>query len=93
MAVSVAMPSSVSASSMIELIDNNDLQKVVITINDNVLHVSGGAGMTMAVYNVAGGAPVMKVKVDGQDKRYDLDLPKGIYIVQVGKTVRKIVIK
>ena len=35
----------------------------------------------------------MKVKVDGPDKHYELNLPKGIYIVQVGKVVRKIVIK
>jgi len=31
--------------------------------------------------------------VEGQDKRFDLNLPKGCYIVKVGKVVRKISIK
>ena len=47
----------------------------------------------MSVYNITGGVPVMKVKIDSPDKRFDLNLPRGIYIVQVGKAVRKIVIK
>jgi hypothetical protein len=42
---------------------------------------------------LAGGAPIMSVKIDSQDKRFDLNLPKGIYIIKVGKIARKIVIK
>ena len=44
-------------------------------------------------HNLAGGAPIMSVKIDSQDKRFDLNLPKGIYIIKVGKIARKIVIK
>ena len=51
-----------------EMIDNNDLSKITISVNESVLRVTGAAGMTM-------------------------NLPRGIYIVQVGKAVRKIVIK
>lgn len=83
------------ASSMveIELIDN-DFNKVVITLNGSVLRVIGAEGMNLFVYNVAGGQPVMKAKVDSPDKSYELNLPKGVYIVQVGnKATRKIVIK
>lgn len=76
-----------------EMIDNNDLSKITISVNESVLRVTGAAGMTMSVYNITGGVPVMKVKIDGPDKRFDLNLPRGIYIVQVGKAVRKIVIK
>ena len=75
----------------IELIDN--VQKPVISIEDNVVRVTDAFGMTMSIYNLAGGAPVMSVKIDSQDKRFDLNLPKGIYIVKVGKIARKIVIK
>ena len=35
----------------------------------------------------------MSVKVEGMDKRIELNLPKGCYIVKVGKVVRKIYIK
>lgn len=75
----------------IELIDN--VQKPVISIEDNVVRITEACGMTMSVYNLAGGAPIMSVKIDSQDKRFDLNLPKGIYIIKVGKIARKIVIK
>lgn len=76
-----------------DMIDNNDMSKITISVNESVLRVTGAAGMTMSVYNVTGGVPVMKVRIEGPDKRFDLNLPRGIYIVQVGKAVRKIVIK
>ena len=95
MAAAMFMPQKANASAapMIELLEQADMQKVVITTSESTIHVSGGTGLTLLVYNIAGGAPVMKVKVDGPDKRYELTHPKGIYIVQVGKVVRKIVIK
>ncbi len=93
MSAAMFMPQKASAAPMIELLEQADMQKVVITTSESTIHVSGGTGLTLLVYNIAGGAPVMKVKVDGPDKRYELNLPKGIYIVQVGKVVRKIVIK
>lgn len=90
------MPLKASASRMveIELIDNNDFNKVVITLNGSNLRVTGAEGMTLCIYNIAGGQPVVKTKVESADKTYDLALPKGVYIVQVGnKATRKIVIK
>lgn len=91
--LSVSLPSRTSAADMSEIADAPDVDKVVITISESVLRVSGAAGMTMAIYNVTGGVPVMKAKIDSPDRRFDLSLPRGIYIVQVGKAVRKIVIK
>ena len=44
------------------------------------------------IYNVAG-VRVMSFKVEGPDKRYELNLQKGCYIVKVGKVVRKISIR
>lgn len=89
----VGIPKSAKAEYMpaIDFIDN--MQKPVISIEDNMVHVTDALGMTMSVYNLAGGAPVISVKIDSQDKRIDLNLPKGIYIVKVGKIARKIVIK
>ena len=65
---------------------------VSISITDNILHVLGATGQTLQIYNVAG-ICVQNFKVDGSDKRYELALPKGFYIVKVGKTVRKIALK
>lgn len=82
------------ARPMIEITDNqdNDVFGITISVEQSVLHVSGAAGQTLQVFNVAG-VCVMTVKVDGDDKHYDLNLNRGCYIVKVGKVVRKISIR
>lgn len=65
---------------------------VSISITDNILHVLGANGQTLQIYNVAG-ICVQNFKVEGSDKRYELTLSKGFYIVKVGKIVRKIALK
>ena len=76
---------------MIELIDT-EIQNISLSLTETTLHVTGANGQVLHVYNVAG-VRVMSVKVEGQDKKIELNLPKGCYIVQVGKVVRKISIK
>ena len=76
------------ANSKVEIIDQ-DIQATTISVNTSTVHVTGANGQTLEVYNIAG-VRVVCVKVEGQDKRFDLNLPKGCYIVKVGKVVRKI---
>ena len=87
----VAVPSVASAGTMIELIDT-EIQNISLSLTETTLHVTGANGQVLHIYNVAG-VRVMTVKVEGQDKKIELNLPKGCYIVQVGKVVRKISIK
>jgi len=87
----MCVPVNIQAASAIEIVDN-DFQTVNISVTESVLHVTGASGQTLYIYNVAG-VRVMSIKVEGADKRYDLNLSKGCYIVKVGKTVRKISIK
>ncbi len=84
-------PISVAAYNAIEIVEN-DFQSINVTLNETTLHVTGANGQTLYIYNVAG-VRVMSIKVEGQDKRIELNLPKGCYIVKVGKVVRKISIK
>lgn len=96
MAVASTMPVEVSARNMaeMEIMDNNDLGRVVVTVNGSTLRIVGAENLTLCVYNIAGGQPVLKSKIDSQDKTFDMNLPKGVYIVQVGnKATRKIVIR
>lgn len=87
-----SVPMTSSATSAVEIVDN-DFQAVAISVNsESVLRVTGAAGETLYIYNVTG-VRVMSVKVDGADKSYNLNLPKGCYIVKVGKMVRKISIR
>lgn len=65
------------------------VSEISISVKGSTVRVVGANGCTLSVYNVAG-VRVMTIKIDSADKRYDLDLPKGCYILQVGKTVRKI---
>ena len=87
----LGVPAKTEAASMIEIIDT-EIQNISISINESVLHVTGANGQVLHVYNVAG-VRVMSVKVEGADKRIELNLPKGCYIVKVGKMVRKISIQ
>ena len=84
-------PVSATASQGVEIVDNS-VQGVSIVYSSSILRVTGAEGEVMQVYNVAG-VRVMSVKVEGADKSYELSLPKGCYIVKVGKYVRKISIR
>lgn len=91
-AMLLSVPGTSTARAMVEVIED-DLQEVTITMATvSTLHITNAYGMTLDIYNVAG-MKVMSVKIDSTDKRYELSLPKGCYIVKVGKTVRKISIR
>ncbi len=87
----IGVPTTMYANQAIEIIEN-DFDEVSISVSGSVLHVTGANGQNLQVYNVAG-VCVMNIKVDGQDKRFDMNLPKGCYIIKIGRTVRKISIR
>ena len=87
----LSVPTISKAVVAVEIIDN-DIQTISISIAESTLHVVGANGQVLQIYNVAG-ICVMNIKVEGMDKRYELNLPKGCYIVKVGKVTRKISIR
>ena len=87
----LGMPTESNARSAIEIVDN-DFQNITISVSESVLHITGANGLVLQIFNVTG-VRVMSIKVEGADKRYELNLPKGCYIVKVGKVVRKISIR
>lgn len=91
LAVLFTIPSISRAETAIEIIDN-EYQDVSVSVSASTIHVTGANGQILYIYNVAG-VRVMSIKIEGADRRYELNLPKGCYIVKVGKTVRKISIK
>ena len=84
-------PLTSRANAALEIIDN-DFQNVVISVSESTIHVSGGAGQMLAIYDLAG-VRVVYFKIDSAEKHFDLGLPKGCYIVKVGKVVRKIAVR
>ena len=84
----LCVPVNTQAAKAVEIIEA-DFQDITITLKDNVLHVAGASGEMLYVYNLTG-VRVMSVRIEGADRQYELNLPKGCYIVKVGKVVRKI---
>ena len=80
-------PVAFGATENMNAIDISGAHEIEITISQTTLRVTGGAGQVLYIYNVAG---VMTLRVDSNDKRFDLNLAKGCYIVKVGRTVRKV---
>ncbi len=85
------VPTLARAEQAIEIFDNIDIELsgVAISIENNVLHVTGAEGQTLQIYKITG-VGVMSVKVDSEDKYVPLNLAKGCYIVKIGKIARKI---
>lgn len=69
-----------------------DARAVGISVSGSVLHVEGAAGQTLEVVSLTG-KPVATVKIESASQRVELNIPKGCYILKVGKVVRKVTIR
>lgn len=93
----MAAPLAVHAVPAVEIIENDyDGQKGGISLRVTTdgngqtrLRVSNATNQTILIYDISG-APIKKIKVDGADRVYELNLRKGCYIVKVGNVVRKV---
>jgi len=64
-------------------------RQIIISMEGNAVNVAGAAGMTLEVVSITG-RHVTSYKIDGSQQRIELSLPKGCYILKVGKVVRKV---
>jgi len=62
---------------------------ITLSISDGNIHIVGANGEVMEIFNLTG-AKVATIRIDSADKTFALNLPKGCYLVKVGKIVRKI---
>ena len=67
--------------------DIND--EVTITVSGQTVTISGAQGETLEVISLTG-RKVMSVRIDSPAQRIELGVPKGVYILKVGKVVRKV---
>lgn len=91
MFVACVITSSATAANSVEVVET-DFQQITISYSNFVLRITGAEGEVLQIYNVAG-IKVLNAKVESEDKRFEINLPKGCYIVKVGKCVRKISVK
>ncbi len=67
-------------------------QEITINFSDGVLSVIGAEGQTLEIVSLTG-KKIMDVKVESPAQKIELNIPKGCYIVKVGKVVRKVSVR
>ena len=88
------VPVSVSAApayfaGVMELIDE---QEVDVVYSEGTLTVTGAEGLVLQVVTVTGNV-VLHKRIDSPDQKIELNIPKGCYIVKVGKVVRGVYVR
>ncbi len=91
--LSMSMP--VKAMNMVTemgIAEQIDEQAPTLAVEGNIVNVQGASGMTLEVVSLTGRA-VATYKIEGPAQRIELNLPKGCYILKVGKVVRKVTVR
>lgn len=68
---------------------NPETSDINVVVSGNTLRVTGAAKQTLTVYYLIGGK-VASYAIDSDDQTINTGLSKGVYLVKVGKFVRKI---
>jgi hypothetical protein len=92
MTLSLAVPVLTLASEMAAPEFATEQSEPVISVQQSSVTVTGAAGQTLEVVSLTGKS-VMSVRIDSPSQRIELNVPKGCYILKVGKVVRKVTIR
>ena len=79
-----------------EMTDNDGIETSIstvnITVSGNTVRISGTNGEDIEIFNLTG-TKVTTIKTEATGKTYSVNLPKGCYLIKIGKVVRKISIR
>lgn len=67
-------------------------EDITFVVNGQSVTITGAQGQTLEVVSLTGRC-VMTVKIDSPSQRIELNVPKGCYILKIGKVVRKVAIR
>ena len=67
-------------------------EDIVISVSGQTVTVSGAQGQTLEVISLTG-RRLMSAKIESPAQRIDLNVPKGCYILKIGKVVRKVTVR
>ena len=70
-------------------IEESIVEEVSIAVNGQIVTVTGAQGQVLEVVSLTG-RRVTSVKIESPAQRVELNIPKGCYILKVGKVVRKV---
>lgn len=92
MTLSLAVPVLSIASEMVAPEAAFEQVEPVITVQQSTVTVTGASGEMLEVVSLTGKC-LMTVHIDSPSQRIELNVPKGCYILKVGKVVRKVTIR
>ena len=67
-------------------------EDIVIKVGGQTVTISGAQGQTLEVISLTGRC-VMSAKIQDPVQRIDLNVPKGCYILKIGKVARKVTVR
>ena len=92
-ALTVAVPAKATQMVMeLGVAEQIDEQQPQLTVDGNSVNVQGAAGQVLEVVSLTGRA-VATYRIEGPAQRIELNLPKGCYILKIGKVARKVTVR
>jgi hypothetical protein len=96
---SVAMSVMLSAPVFVQAAEAEWMQQeqtmdddISISVNGQWVTINGAQGLTLEVVSLTGRL-VKTVKIESPAQRIELNVPKGCYILKIGKVVRKVAVR
>ena len=87
-----ALPVSMMASEPEQVsVEQTIEDDITITVNGQWVVINGAQGKTLEVVSLTG-RRVMTTKIESSAQRVELNVPKGCYILKIGKVVRKVTV-
>ena len=65
---------------------------ITISVNGQWVTVTGAQGLTLEVVSLTG-RQIKTIKIESPAQRIELNIPKGCYILKIGKVVRKVAVR
>ena len=86
------IPSDAQASEMSFAASEQVDEQIEVSVEGQTVNVTGAMGKQLIVVSLTG-RQVLAVKIENPAQRVDLNIPKGCYILKIGKVVRKIQVR
>ena len=84
--------SSMAADAELAPVEQTVDEDITISVNGQSVVINGAQGQTLEVVSLTG-RRVMTQKIESPAQRVELNVPKGCYILKIGKVVRKVAIR
>ena len=70
----------------------NEQLPVTLSVIGSTINVKNAQNLVMEVYDITG-KKVAAIRIESNDKTYELSVPRGCYIIKIGSMARKVYLK